>query len=85
MGVSDLHVEKKPREVSLVFVAGFAALGGWLASTLDLVKVGGPLYDKAAGKDLIADILPPPECILELLRVAGNHPVVRPLSLATSR
>jgi methyl-accepting chemotaxis protein len=45
---------------------GFSIFG-WLAwKTLNLVKINGPLYQQIAlGKDLVADVLPPPEYILE--------------------
>nr|WP_315218623.1 methyl-accepting chemotaxis protein [uncultured Duganella sp.] len=49
-----------------VFAAGFAAYGWWSFRTLDQLKVNGPVYQKIVqGKDLIADILPPPEYIIE--------------------
>src|ERR1700704_3656858 len=50
----------------IVVALGFSAvvLAGALA--LSNLKVGGPLYGQIVlGKDLIADILPPPEYILE--------------------
>jgi len=52
-------------------VLGFSAFG-WLAfTTLSLVKVNGPYYQRIAqSKDLIADILPPPEYIIESYLVA---------------
>ena len=40
--------------------------GGWSFSTLDPLKVNGPLYQRIVqSKDLIADVLPPPEYIIE--------------------
>ena len=43
--------------LSLVVMSGF---------TIGKLKVGGPLYDRISlGKDLVADILPPPEYIIE--------------------
>ena len=49
-----------------VFAIGFAAYGFWSFRTLDQLKVNGPVYQKIVqGKDLIADILPPPEYIIE--------------------
>ena len=40
------------------------AFAGW--QMLDEVKVGGPHYQRIVlGKDLLADILPPPEYIVE--------------------
>lgn len=50
---------------------GFAAIGIAASISLNKVKVNGPLYDSIVqGKDLIADILPPPEYILESYLVA---------------
>ncbi len=49
-----------------LFVVGFIVFGGWSFKTLDELKVNGPLYQRIVqGKDLVADILPPPEYILE--------------------
>jgi hypothetical protein len=49
-----------------VFVLGFALFGGVAAAVLQRVRVNGPLYTEVVqGKDIIADVLPPPEYILE--------------------
>jgi methyl-accepting chemotaxis protein len=49
-----------------VFVLGFAAFGVFSFKLTKELQVNGPVYSKiVAGKDLIADILPPPEYILE--------------------
>lgn len=49
-----------------VFVVGFAAYCAWSFKTLNELKVNGPIYQRIVqGKDLIADILPPPEYIIE--------------------
>ena len=49
-----------------VFTLGFLFYGGWSFKTLNELKVNGALYQQIVqGKDLIADILPPPEYILE--------------------
>ncbi len=49
-----------------VFAMGFLVYGGWSFRTLDELKVNGKLYERIVqGKDLIADILPPPEYIIE--------------------
>ncbi|MES2256950.1 MAG: methyl-accepting chemotaxis protein [Pseudomonadota bacterium] len=49
-----------------VFALGFAAYGFWSFRTLAELKVNGPVYERIVqGKDLIADILPPPEYIIE--------------------
>ena len=44
----------------------FLVFAGWSLHTIDVVKVNGPYYRSVVqGKDLIADILPPPEYLLE--------------------
>lgn len=49
-----------------VFGVGFVLFGGWYHSTLNVAKVHGPYYSSIVqGKDLVADILPPPEYIIE--------------------
>lgn len=49
-----------------LFAVGFLIYGGWSFKTLAELKVGGPVYERIVqGKDLIADILPPPEYIIE--------------------
>ena len=49
-----------------VFTFGFLFYGGWSFKTLNELKVNGALYQQIVqGKDLIADILPPPEYVLE--------------------
>ncbi len=59
-----------------VFAAGFIASGLFAFSTLNHVKVNGPLYQEIIReKDLLADILPPPEYLVEsylvTLQMAG--------------
>ena len=49
-----------------VFAAGFLLYGAWSFKTIEELKVNGPVYQRIVqGKDLIADILPPPEYIIE--------------------
>jgi methyl-accepting chemotaxis protein len=49
-----------------VFLVGFLVFAAVAYQTLDRVKVGGPLYAQILlGKDLIADVVPPPEHIIE--------------------
>jgi len=60
------------------FVVGFFVLAGWGGRTLQEVRVNGPLYDRVVqGKDLIADILPPPEYIIESYLVVMQAGVAR--------
>jgi methyl-accepting chemotaxis protein len=50
----------------LVLAVGFGAVALTSAYALRELKVGGPLYSKIKlGNDLVADILPPPEYVLE--------------------
>lgn len=54
-----------------VAIAGLFLFGALSYRTLGVVKVNGPLYGRIVqAKDLIADILPPPEYILESYMVA---------------
>lgn len=52
--------------VSLVMLLGFLFFGGWTWSTIKQIQIGGPIYGRIAqAKDLMADILPPPNYIIE--------------------
>ncbi|WP_342113140.1 histidine kinase dimerization/phospho-acceptor domain-containing protein [Pseudoduganella sp. OTU4001] len=54
-----------------IFAGGFLLYGLWSFRTLDELRVNGPLYnDVIQGKDLIADVLPPPLYIIESFLVA---------------
>ncbi|MCC9603587.1 methyl-accepting chemotaxis protein [Stieleria sp. JC731] len=58
----------KAKLTALVAVSGIAFFlyGVWSWNTLSVAKVHGPYYDRIEmGKDLIADILPPPNYIIE--------------------
>jgi len=47
-------------------VLGFVVYGLWSFKTLAELKVNGPIYHNIVqGKDLVADVLPPPEYIIE--------------------
>ena len=49
-----------------VFALGFGLYCAWSFKTLNDLKINGPVYQRIVqGKDLIADILPPPEYIIE--------------------
>lgn len=50
----------------LIIATGFIIFGWYSFYTLNQLKVNGPLYNEIVlGKDLIADVLPPPEYIIE--------------------
>jgi methyl-accepting chemotaxis protein len=54
-----------------LFTAGFLVYGAWSFKTLEELKVNGPTYQRIVqSKDLIADILPPPNYIIESYLVA---------------
>lgn len=60
------------------FTLGFVALGLFSLATIDQIKVNGPVYKGIIQqKDLLADILPPPEYLIEsylitLQMISGN-------------
>ena len=68
MGIALTNLKIRTRFMLLLvlFFAGFLLYGGWSFKTLDELKVNGPLYQRIVqSKDLVADVLPPPEYIIE--------------------
>ena len=66
MRIGDLKIRTRFLILLGVFVAGLALYGAWSFKTINEIKVNGPLYQRIVqSKDLIADILPPPEYIIE--------------------
>ncbi|WP_411885847.1 methyl-accepting chemotaxis protein [Polaromonas sp. YR568] len=66
MMLSQLNIKTRFVVLMGCFACGFIACGAWSFKTLHEVKVNGPLYERIVqSKDLIADILPPPEYIIE--------------------
>jgi methyl-accepting chemotaxis protein len=62
--------------IVVTMLVGFMAFGGIALITLERLKVNGPIYQEIVlGKDLIADVLPPPAYIVEANLVA--HQIVR--------
>lgn len=62
----NLQVGKKLAFLVGVFVVGFFIFGAVSNRTLDILKVNGPMYKRIVdGKDIIADVLPPPKYIIE--------------------
>jgi methyl-accepting chemotaxis protein len=69
--IKNMKISRKFFLLGSVIVIGFSLYGIFSYQTLTLVKVNGPLYKNiVAGKDLIADILPPPEYLVEANLVA---------------
>ena len=66
MSPSKMTVNVKVYSLVAVCAATFVGFGLWYTSTLNIAKVHGPYYNRIVqGKDLIADILPPPNYIIE--------------------
>ncbi len=64
--LNNLKVSKKFLLLTVSITVSFIIIGIFSYDTIDKVKVNGEQYKKIVlGKDLIADILPPPEYILE--------------------
>jgi methyl-accepting chemotaxis protein WspA len=64
--LSNLNISQKLGLLVGIFLVGFAAFGLLARRTLDHVEVNGPLYrDIVRSKDIVADVLPPPEYIIE--------------------
>ncbi len=64
--LSKLSLERIAGIYSCLMVAGLLAIIWTSISTISTLKVGGPTYIQIIlGKDLIADILPPPEYLIE--------------------
>jgi methyl-accepting chemotaxis protein len=62
-----------------IFTVGFVVSGAWAFKALNTLKVNGPVYAQIVqGKDLIADVLPPPAYIIEsylvVLQLADSSP-----------
>jgi len=61
-----LTIRRKLTILTVCYATGLIAFAWHAQSTLSHVKVNGPLYQKIIqGKDLLADILPPPEYLVE--------------------
>ena len=68
---NNLSLQGKLAGVLLVVSVGFATFGGWSWHTLEELRIEGPTYKRIIqGKDLVADILPPPGFIIESYLVA---------------
>ncbi len=71
MKLADLKIRTRFVVLIGIFVLGFAVYGVSSFRALNELKVNGPLYQRIVqSKDLIADILPPPEYVIESYLVA---------------
>jgi len=65
-GVSRFSISQQMLFMAVVFILGFIVCLGMAAGVIAKVKVTGPVYREIIqGKDLVADIFPPPEYIIE--------------------
>ena len=68
---SQLKLSQQLLGLIALFVLGFVLYGGWSFKTLNELKINGALYQRIIqGKDLVADVLPPPAYIIESYLVA---------------
>ncbi|HWZ47860.1 MAG TPA: methyl-accepting chemotaxis protein [Herbaspirillum sp.] len=66
MQFSNMKLSHRFVALLVILVVSFSAYGAWSFKVLNDLKVNGPIYQRIVqGKDLIADILPPPEYIIE--------------------
>ncbi len=73
--MSGWSVARRLVALTVVAALGPAAIAAMAYRVVATVKVGGPLYaDVVRGKDIVADVLPPPEYIIESYLLA--HEIV---------
>ena len=66
MGHLPMPLSQRAAVVIALLTAGLLFSCWWSLSSLNELKVNGPVYDRIVrGKDLIADVLPPPVYIIE--------------------
>ncbi len=64
--IKNLSLKTKLVATAILIASGILILIGTLWISTERIKVTGPIYQEIArGKDLVADILPPPEYIIE--------------------
>jgi methyl-accepting chemotaxis protein len=64
--IADAPIRIKIFGLIAMLIVGFSAFGAVSFDTLNTVKVNGPVYDAIIeNKDLVADVLPPPEYLVE--------------------
>ncbi|WP_145559418.1 methyl-accepting chemotaxis protein [Yersinia mollaretii] len=66
MNLADIKLSHRFMALLAIMVLGFSAYGAWSFKVLNNLKVNGPVYQNIIqDKNLIADILPPPQYIIE--------------------
>jgi methyl-accepting chemotaxis protein len=62
----DLKIKTKLNVLSAIALTGLIGFGFFTYKTIEQFSINGPVYGKIInGKELVSDILPPPECIIE--------------------
>lgn len=80
--VLEMRVTHQLYLLMAAFLAGFAVAGFVVYLGLGKVQVNGPIYKRVAqGKDLIADVLPPPEYLIESYLVVLDMARAQPAEL----
>jgi methyl-accepting chemotaxis protein len=70
-GLNQLPLKMRFMAIVAALVIGFAAFGICTFQAMITLNVNGPVYERIVqGKDIIADVLPPPEYIIESYMVA---------------
>lgn len=70
-GLNQLTLKMRFTVIVAALVIGFAAFGICTFQAMTTLNVNGPVYERIVqGKDIIADVLPPPEYIIESYMVA---------------
>lgn len=69
--LNDLSIQQRFQLLLVFSLACFALCGTLVYHTLAEVRVGGPIYERiVSSDDLVADVLPPPEYLLEAYLLA---------------
>jgi methyl-accepting chemotaxis protein len=67
----NIRSQAKVTTLAAVFLLSFTLYGLYCISTVNEVKVNGPIYqDIERSQDVIADVLPPPEYLVETMLIA---------------
>jgi len=62
----NITIKKKILFLIIIFILGFLLFSFYAIKTINIIKINGDLYSRIIqGKDIVADILPPPRYIIE--------------------
>jgi methyl-accepting chemotaxis protein len=84
IGFKQLSIKMRLFIILATLVAGFTIFGFATYQAMTTLNVNGPVYQRIVqGKDIIADVLPPPEYILESYTVALQLAAANPNEIDT--